>query len=49
MADMLFAAGADINGPLYKTKGDHIISYAITFGRTDMVKWYSITALTHQR
>jgi len=40
MADMILAAGGDINGPLYKDKGIHIIDYAITFGRTEMVKWY---------
>jgi len=39
IADMLLAAGANINATLYK-RGVHIMDYAVTFGATDMVKWY---------
>jgi beta-lactamase regulating signal transducer with metallopeptidase domain/ankyrin repeat protein len=40
MADMVLAAGGDINGPLFKSQGLHIIEYAVALYRTEMVKWY---------
>jgi bla regulator protein BlaR1 len=39
IADMLLKAGGNINATLYK-RNVHIMDYAVTFGATDMVKWY---------
>jgi beta-lactamase regulating signal transducer with metallopeptidase domain/ankyrin repeat protein len=39
IADRVLAAGGNINATLYK-RGVHIMDYSVTFGATDMVKWY---------
>ncbi len=39
LAEILYKAGADVNGKLYK-RDVHIISYPITFGDTAMVEWF---------
>jgi ankyrin repeat protein/beta-lactamase regulating signal transducer with metallopeptidase domain len=39
IADMLLAAGGKINATLYK-RNVHIMDYCVTFGPTEMVKWF---------
>lgn len=39
IADILFAAGADINAKLFKREV-HIVTYPVSFGKTEMVKWF---------
>ena len=39
IADMVLAHGGHLNATLYK-RGVHIMDYSVTFGQTDMVKWY---------
>ncbi|HEX4140506.1 MAG TPA: ankyrin repeat domain-containing protein [Candidatus Methylacidiphilales bacterium] len=39
IADAVLKAGGNINATLYK-RNVHIMDYAVTFGATDMVKWY---------